>query len=761
MGFAYAASAAALIWSLTWLGEGRAMAQGSALDDAAALWRPGVSVQNQGPKGGSLIPRGDIVTGLAADVGRSTAAAGVAELRGGYYDVERSDELNLGTQAITILLRARSPGNRWDAGLVSKHGGHQRLSFNLFAISLRGPGQDIGFEVGTEVGMGQVTFRAERVGPDAWHDLVARYDGQTMALFCDATLLAERPWQGTLRTSDVPVMVGAEAYEGADGARPMNGTFIDTVAIWDRALTDREVAALSDQESIEIPPPPPPQTLAELGSPLHYRPADGGYVGDCIPFFHSGTYHVFYLKRGFGGTPWAHLVSDDLVHWEELPIALPLGNIGDPDGGDCWTGSVIEHEGTFHIFYTGHNEAAERSQTVCHATSPDLVTWTKDPANPVLVPDPRYFGTADFRDPYVFWNEAEQCFWMTITGREPDCPVPASGCLGLATSRDLVRWELQPPVWTPRQFWTPECSDLFPAGGRWYLLYSTGVTCIAHAPGPRGPWQAPPDERLDEPRNYAIKRLFDGRRHIAFGWVASRAGETDGGGWEWGGHMCIPRELLPQPDGSLYVRPVAEVMDAFSRDLLDEAALAQLAGITGEWSVEGRAVTGSKPDGRAYAELSVPDSYLLTTEVRFDNPAAKATFVLRAGDDRAGGYAVRLEPSHHRVSIRHWSSFGPTDVEMERPVDFPDPRRTGIPALPEEPGRGDARPPEGDRWGGRLARPLPVSIFVQGTILEVFVGDQVGVAGRLYDRPSGKLALVADNGTVEFGNLRVRGRPDE
>ena len=86
------------------------------------------------------------------------------------------------------------------------------------------------------------------------------------------------------------------------------------------------------------------------GSPFHFRPDDGGYVGDCIPFYWAGVYHVFYLKRGFGGTPWAH----------RQPRPGQLGGIahssahrraGEHDGGDCWTGSVIEHEGTSHLLH--------------------------------------------------------------------------------------------------------------------------------------------------------------------------------------------------------------------------------------------------------------------------------------------------------------------------------------------------------------------------------------------------------------------------
>ncbi len=53
-----------------------------------------------------------------------------------------------------------------------------------------------------------------------------------------------------------------------------------------------------------------------------------------------------------------------------------------------FTGSVIEANGTFHIFYTGHNphskEQGRPIQGMMHATSPDLDTWTKHPERSLL-----------------------------------------------------------------------------------------------------------------------------------------------------------------------------------------------------------------------------------------------------------------------------------------------------------------------------------------------------------------------------------------
>ena len=72
-------------------------------------------------------------------------------------------------------------------------------------------------------------------------------------------------------------------------------------------------------------------------------------TGDAIPFYHNGKYHIFSLTSPPGTTvyparlrtTWEHSVSDDLVHWEELPTVLRPGEGDEPDASGVWTGSVI------------------------------------------------------------------------------------------------------------------------------------------------------------------------------------------------------------------------------------------------------------------------------------------------------------------------------------------------------------------------------------------------------------------------------------
>ena len=94
----------------------------------------------------------------------------------------------------------------------------------------------------------------------------------------------------------------------------------------------------------------------------------------------------------------SHLVSRDLLRWQELPNALikgsdPLG----PDWESIWTGSVVEHGGTFYLFYTGKNSNDPLGdQKVMQARSVDLIHWTKHP---------EYTFYADGK---IYWNRWRQ-----------------------------------------------------------------------------------------------------------------------------------------------------------------------------------------------------------------------------------------------------------------------------------------------------------------------------------------------------------------
>ena len=314
---------------------------------------------------------------------------------------------------------------------------------------------------------------------------------------------------------------------------------------------------------------------------LHF---DDRWVWDFWLVDDGADHHVFYLQAAHSiGHPderhWnvsiGHAVSADLRRWTVLPDALHPGPAPSWDDASTWTGSVVRHDGLWHLLYTGTSNADGRLvQRVGLATSPDLVTWTKS-ARPVLEADPRWYETLDltawhdqaWRDPWVFHDERDGAFHALLTARVSDGPAAERGVVGHARSTDLLRWEVLPPVTEPMGFGQLEVPQTVQVGGRWYLLFSSDVDTQgerrrADGPGtgtyylvgdsPTGPFAQVADGVLEADRTgstYAGKLHRDVRGDLVFlAWHRNRA---DG---SFRGELSDPRPVELGPDGSLRVR---------------------------------------------------------------------------------------------------------------------------------------------------------------------------------------------------------------
>ncbi|MCS6830960.1 MAG: glycoside hydrolase family 32 protein [Armatimonadota bacterium] len=461
---------------------------------------------------------------------------------------------------------------------------------------------------------------------------------------------------------------------------------------------------------------------------IHYQPADG-HVGDVVPFYWDGVYHAFYLKRREGkGTSYGHAVSRDLVNWETLPDAIDVGEAGEPDHGNCFTGSVVERNGVFHLFYTGHTENNHPLpvETICHATSHDLIHWRKNPANPILLADPRWYERDDWRDPFVFWNTSEGRYWMLLTARLKDLSTPRRGCIALATSADLSHWQIHPPLWSPNIAYALECPDTFEAEGRRFLLFSNVETRYRSFRNWQEPFSYPsPTDALDTPRFYAAKAFHANGRHLLAGWVSSNEGESDKGRWEWGGTMGIVRELVPTSEGHLWVRVPEEVKRAFKNRVLLLNGKSGMRSIVGKWIIEPSSVRGVAADGMALAVVPhVPADYRLAASLVLDTEHS-AGFLLRLSEDLGSGYQLLIDACRQRALVRTWETWGDQPTVLERPVSV------------------------------RRGHPIKVEIYLLGSILEVFFDDRVALTTRVHDYPRGGLGMFALNGSVVIQELEV------
>lgn len=131
-------------------------------------------------------------------------------------------------------------------------------------------------------------------------------------------------------------------------------------------------------------------------------------------------YHVFYQyyphATVWGPMHWGHMVSDDLAHWERLPIALSPGGEGDKDG--CFSGSAVVWQDKLWLMYTGFTENGgdeEVRQVQCLASSADGVNFEKHGV--VIGSDklPDGYAPCDFRDPKIWRHDG--AFWCVVAAR--------------------------------------------------------------------------------------------------------------------------------------------------------------------------------------------------------------------------------------------------------------------------------------------------------------------------------------------------------
>jgi beta-fructofuranosidase len=201
-------------------------------------------------------------------------------------------------------------------------------------------------------------------------------------------------------------------------------------------------------------------------------------------------HHIFYLQapralrrpelRHHNATI-GHAVSFDLRRWRVLPDALHPGPAGSWDDLATWTGSVIQHEGRWHMLYTGIN-ASEGGliQRIGLAVSENLIHWSKHPANPVLEADGRWYELLDrtrwrdqsWRDPHVFVDPIHRDLRVLITARSTEGAADGAGVLAHARSTDLVGWEVLPPLTPTGEFAQVECPQLTLIEDRYLILVS-------------------------------------------------------------------------------------------------------------------------------------------------------------------------------------------------------------------------------------------------------------------------------------------------
>ena len=209
-------------------------------------------------------------------------------------------------------------------------------------------------------------------------------------------------------------------------------------------------------------------------------------IVDSWYFVDGSEIHMFYLTqsdreravRGYS-LHIGHAVSEDLVQWEYVGVALSsLGKYRWESKGLA-TGSVVKWRGQYWMAYTGHETTEGPFRQRCGiAVSDDLYRWERIDANPVSEPDDVTYEVAPtgfrqhashWRDPFLF-VEGDEVFMLVCSRLNTGDPL-LRGRVAVARSKDMHNWELRPPLAHDVVSGEMEVPQIYPIDGRWYLLF--------------------------------------------------------------------------------------------------------------------------------------------------------------------------------------------------------------------------------------------------------------------------------------------------
>ena len=290
--------------------------------------------------------------------------------------------------------------------------------------------------------------------------------------------------------------------------------------------------------------------------------------------YYKGKYHFFYQYNPYYGhwdyMHWGHAVSDDMLHWEYLPLALaPSESYDDHMRGGCFSGSAIEHDGKLFLMYTGvTNDGKGFEQTQCIAYSEDGIHFEKYDGNPVLTP-PEGVPSHMFRDPKV-WKHGDT--YYMVCGASRDNKAQAL----LYRSDDMLHWTFFNVLAESRGEWGYmwECPDFYQIGDKYVLMVSpmgAGERTVVYMVGDfdyeTGKFSYQINGEIDWGYDYYAPQSFvapDGRRLIVawancWDWMPfwKDWGPTYKEGWC--GVFNIPREVRFMPDHTLQFVPIKEL----------------------------------------------------------------------------------------------------------------------------------------------------------------------------------------------------------
>ncbi|TXS47923.1 glycoside hydrolase [Streptomyces sp. or43] len=423
------------------------------------------------------------------------------------------------------------------------------------------------------------------------------------------------PTTARMAKADVPMIIGRHnqptVINGTFAVNMFNG-LIDEVKVHTGPLTAASVATSHQQDLQTFSGGSIPAARMAMDRSRYdgdrYRPgyhftAPNHWMNEPhAPIQVNGKYHLFYQHNSHGpywhNIGWGHAVSEDLVHWRDLPVALaPTAGSVAPDG--VWSGdSTLDENGVPVLLFTAGNDSQRPNQATGLArpvdpSDPDLVEWKMHPTlvtsqtADLNVGEGRKVRFGDFRDPFV-WKEGDTWFQLMGSGVQTASGTDVGGTALLYTSKNLTDWTYSGPLMVgdvaahPKTGQVWELPTFLPIGkdaqGRQRRALLVNPAFPA-GPGEYsskyvyywvGTWDAgarrwTPDTTEPKLMDYGDHftgpsgTVDDKGRSLVFSIAQDRRTERAHYDAGWAHNAGLPVQLSMRPDGDLGFGPVAEV----------------------------------------------------------------------------------------------------------------------------------------------------------------------------------------------------------
>ena len=460
-----------------------------------------------------------------------------------------------------------------------------------------------------------------------------------------------------------------------------------------------------------------------------FVPKNGVWMWDTWVMQDGPDYHLFYLSKE-GGL--GRAVSQDLIHWTQLPMIPNLAKPGDWDEkGMLLTGCTIKHNGKYYITY-----GSKHPEPLGLLVSDDLKNWSRV-GEPVLPRKEPYMQ--DWRDLSAYWDPVRKMWDGYLCARYKGEP-----CVGHVSSPDLLHWSYHEPFFVSEPYSRDnngfvefEVPEFFEFNGKYYITFSSirsRKNLTSGREDAAGTWYLIADKKEGPyrvPTNPLLMGTGMGRIDHYVGRTITNKGKRliycQNWGPYTGANWSTPKLLQTEPNHELYLSYWPEL------DVLKKAQLFSAASLVVKSDADKRYKIHDLEGVNA-------SDFMLTCDLAITS-AKSFTLTWRAPvplqppqSEKSPAYGLRIEPKDGRFSLVQVFpilNFGANTYQAWLQDSYTNKALCG---------------------GGKMK----LRVMVRKDRSEVYINDRwifnVGFRDFL---PKGGFSILAESGEVNINNLEI------